>query len=139
NTGFEMELNYRNNARLFKYDVGVNFSTITNKVISLSSGQPIAGGRIDNNYNATLTTVGHPIGSFFLYEQDGIFQSAAEVFSSAYQGKNLQPGDVKFKDQNGDGVIDENDRAFLGSAIPKYTFGATANLEYKNFDLSVFF
>ncbi len=53
--------------------------------------------------------------------------------------KIYNPGDVKFKDQNGDGVIDENDRAFLGSAIPKYTFGATANLEYRNFDLSVFF
>jgi len=49
------------------------------------------------------------------------------------------PGDVKFKDQNGDGTIDENDRAFLGSAIPKYVYGATANFEYSNFDLSVFF
>ena len=108
-------------------------------MLSLSNGQPIAGGRIDNNYNATLTTVGHPIGSFFLYEQDGIFQNAGDVFASAYQGKNTQPGDVKFKDQNGDGVINEEDRAFLGSAIPKYTFGATTNFEYKNFDLSVFF
>ena len=139
NTGFEMELNYRNNAREFKYDVDVNFAILSNKVISLSSGQPIAGGRIDNNYNATLTTVGHPIGSFYLFEQEGVFQSAADVFGHAYQGKNLQPGDIKFKDQNGDGIIDENDRTFLGSAIPKYTYGLTANCEYKNFDLSVFF
>ncbi len=139
NQGLEVDLNYKNNAHLFKYDVGVNFSTLQNKVLSLSNGQPIAGGRIDNNYNATLTTVGHPIGSFYLYEQEGIFQSAADVFASAYQGKNIQPGDVKFKDQNGDGVINEDDRTFLGSAIPKYTFGATANLEYRNFDLSVFF
>ena len=139
NKGLEVELNYKNDDHLFKYDVSVNFSTIANKVISLSSGQPIAGGRIDNNYNATLTTVGHPIGSFYLLEQQGIFQNAADVFASAYQGKNIQPGDVKFKDQNGDGIIDENDRTFLGSAIPKYTYGATANLEYRNFDLSVFF
>ena len=139
NKGLEVDINYKNNDHLFKYDVGINFSTIANKVLSLSSGQPIAGGRIDNNYNATLTTVGEPIGSFYLYEADGIFQNAADVFASAYQGKNIQPGDVKFKDQNGDGIIDENDRTFLGSAIPKYTFGATANLEYKNFDLSVFF
>ena len=139
NQGLEVDLNFRNNDHKLKYDVGINFSTIANKVLSLSNGQPIAGGRIDNNYNATLTTVGHPIGSFYLYEQEGIFQNAADIFASAYQGKNIQPGDVKFKDQNGDGVIDENDRTFLGSAIPKYTFGATANLEYKNFDLSAFF
>ena len=139
NKGLEVELNYKNDDHLFKYNVGLNFSTIANKVISLSNGQPIAGGRIDNNYNATLTTVGHPIGSFFLYEEAGIFQSAADVIANAYQGKNIQPGDVRFKDQNGDGVIDEKDRTFLGSAIPKYTFGATINLEYRNFDLSAFF
>ena len=144
NKGLEVELNFKNNDHSFKYDIGLNFSTIANKVISLSSGQPIAGGRIDNNYNATLTTVGHPIGSFYLLEQEGIFQSAADIFASAYQGNNIQPGDVKFKDKNGpngkpDGVIDEYDRDFLGSAIPKYTFGATGNFEYSNFDLSVFF
>lgn len=139
NKGLEVELNYRNDDRLFKYDVSLNFATIANKVISLSSGQPIAGGRIDNNYNATLTTVGHPIGSFYLFEQEGIFQNDADIFAHAYQGKNLKPGDVKFKDQNEDGVIDENDRTFLGSAIPKYTYGATFNFEYKNFDFSAFF
>jgi TonB-linked SusC/RagA family outer membrane protein len=139
NKGLEVELTYKNNDHALKYDISLNFSTIENKVISLSSGQPIAGGRIDNNYNATLTTVGHPVGSFYLLEQEGIFQNAADVFASAYQGKDIQPGDVKFKDQNGDGIIDENDRTFLGSAIPKYTYGATANLEYRNFDLSVFF
>ena len=139
NNGLEVQLDFKNNDHKLKYDVGLNFSTIANKVLSLSNGQPIAGGRIDDNYNATLTTVGHPIGSFYLLQQDGIFQNAADIFASAYQGKNIQPGDVKFKDQNGDGVIDEKDRTFLGSAIPKYTFGATANLEYKNFDLSAFF
>ncbi len=139
NKGLEIDLNYRNNEHILKYDLSINFTTLNNKVLSLSNGQPIAGGRIDNNYNATLTSVGHPIGSFYLLEQEGIFQNAADVFASAYQGKNVQPGDVKFKDQNGDGVIDEKDRTYLGSAIPKYTFGATTNLEYKNFDLSVFF
>ena len=139
NKGLEIELNYKNNDHPFKYDVGVNFSTIANKVLSLSNGMPIAGGRIDNNYNATLTTVGHAIGSFYLYEEEGIFQNAADIFGHAFQSLNVQPGDVKFKDQNGDGIINDSDRAFLGSAIPKYTFGATINLEYRNFDLSAFF
>ncbi len=139
NRGLEVALDFKNNDHKLKYDIGVNFSTLANKVLALSNGQPIASGRIDNSYNATLTEVGHPIGSFYLLQQDGIFQNAADVFASAYQGKNIQPGDVRFKDQNGDGVIDENDRTFLGSAIPKYTFGATGNIEFKNFDLSVFF
>ncbi len=144
NKGLEVELNYKNNDHLFKYDIGLNFSTLSNKVLSLSSGQPIAGGRIDNNYNATLTTVGYPIGSFYLLQQSGIFQSTADIISNAYQGNNIQPGDVRFKDLSGpggkpDGFINEYDRSFVGSAIPKYIFGATANLEYRNFDLSLFF
>ena len=106
NKGLEVELNYKNHDHLFTYDVGINFSTIANKVLSLSNGQPIAGGRIDNNYNATLTTVGHPIGSFYLYEAEGIFQSDADIFAHAYQGPGIRPGDLKFKDQNLDGIID---------------------------------
>ncbi len=139
NKGLETQIDFKNDDHKLKYEIGVNFSTLANKVLSLSNGQPIASGRIDNNYNATLTAVGYPIGSFYLYQQEGIFQNAADIFAHAYQGKNIKPGDVKFKDQNGDGVIDEKDRVFLGSAIPKYTFGATANLNYKNFDLSIFF
>lgn len=144
NKGLEVELNYKNNDHLFKYDIGINFSTIANKVLSLSNGQPIASGRIDENYNATLTMVGHPIGSFYLLEQAGIFQNAADILANAYQGNGIKPGDVKFKDISGpdgkpDGIINEFDRTFLGSAIPKYIFGGTANFEYRNFDLSAFF
>ncbi len=139
NKGLEFELNYANNDHKLKYNVSVNFATLANKVLSLSNGEPIPGGRIDNGIYATLTTVGHPIGSFYLYQMEGIFQNTAEIIGSAYQGNYIRPGDVKFKDVNGDGVINEKDRTFLGSAIPKYTFGTTANVEYKNFDLSVFF
>jgi hypothetical protein len=108
-------------------------------VLSLASGEPIPGGRIDNGVYATLTTVGQPIGSFYLYEMDGIFQNSAEIIASAYQGNYIRPGDVRFKDMNKDGVINEKDRTFLGSAIPKFTYGATANVEYANVDLSIFF
>lgn len=144
NKGLEIELNYSNSDHKLKYDINVNFATLANKVISLSNGEPIPGGRIDNGIFATLTTVGLPIGSFYLYQMEGIFQNAAEIIGSAYQGNYIRPGDVKFKDISGpdgkpDGVINEKDRTFLGSAIPKYTYGATANLQYGNFDLSVFF
>ena len=140
NKGLEVELNYKNNDHLFKYDINLNFATLSNKIVAISdNSQPITGGRIDNGVDATLTAVGHPIGSFYLLQTEGIFQNAAQIFDHAYQGNNIKPGDVKFKDQNGDGVIDEKDRTYLGSAIPKYTYGATANIEYRNFDLSVFF
>ena len=139
NKGLEVELNYSNSDHKLQYDINVNFSTLDNKVLSLSNGEPIPGGRIDNGIYASLTTPGQAIGSFYLYQMDGIFQNAAEIISSAYQGNYIRPGDVKFKDVNGDGVINEKDRTFLGSAIPKYTFGTTANLKYRNFDLSVFF
>jgi TonB-dependent starch-binding outer membrane protein SusC len=139
NRGVEIEMNYSNNSHAFKYDLSVNFATLKNKVLSLASGEPIPGGRIDNGVYATLTTVGQPIGSFYLYQMDGIFQNQADIIASAYQGSYIRPGDVKFKDVNSDGVINEKDRTFLGSAIPKFTYGATANFSYSNFDLSLFF
>ncbi len=105
NRGLEVELNYKNDDRIFKYDLSVNFATITNKVLALASGEPIPGGRIDNGVFATLTTVGRPIGSFYLYQMDGIFQNNAEIIASAFQGNYIRPGDVKFKDINADGVI----------------------------------
>ena len=139
NKGLEVELNYSNNAGKFTYDISANFAALQNKVKSLSNGEPIPGGRIDEGIFAALTTVGRPIGSFFLYEMAGIYQNTGEIFGHAYQGNYIRPGDVKFTDINGDGSIDENDRTFLGSAIPKFTYGLTTNFQYANFDLSVFF
>ncbi len=115
-----------------------------NEVLSLINNSPIAGGRIDNNYYATLTSVGEPIGEFYLLQDEGIFQTSKDVFTHAYQGPNVQPGDVMYKDISGpngkpDGVIDNYDRSFVGSPIPKFTYGLTGSLEYANFDLNLFF
>jgi TonB-linked SusC/RagA family outer membrane protein len=139
NQGLEIDLTYHNNKGVVKYDLSGNFATLKNNVLSLSNSTPIPGGRIDNGVYATLTTVGHPIGSFYALQTEGIFQNDADIFKHAYQGSGIRPGDVKFKDQNGDGIIDSKDRVFLGSAIPKFTYGFTANVSYSNFDLSVFF
>ena len=139
NRGVEVDASYDNNIGRLKYGVDGNFATLHNKVISLANGSPIPAGRIDNGVFATLTAVGHPIGSFYLLQMEGIFQNEADIFSHAYQGPGIEPGDVKFKDQNGDGVIDQNDRTFLGSAIPKFTYGFTVNLAYGAFDFSAFF
>lgn len=137
NKGFEFDLNYMNYDHKIKYSFNANLATIQNKVLSIPV--PIQGGRIDDGVYATLTTAGHPIGSFYGYKMDGIFQNAAEIFTSAYQGPGVRPGDVKYKDINGDGVIDPNDRTFLGSAIPKFTYGFSTSLSYSNFDVFILF
>ncbi|WP_210513695.1 SusC/RagA family TonB-linked outer membrane protein [Hymenobacter terricola] len=145
NKGLEVELSYRNSiGKDWSFGVTGNMATLSNEVVSLGSAAPIVGGRIDNNYYATLTAVGHPIGSFYLLQTEGIFQNAQEVFTHAYQGPGIKPGDVKFKDISGpdgvpDGIIDGYDRTFVGSPIPTLTYGLTANVRYKHLDLSVFF
>ncbi len=139
NRGFEFELFWREKKTNFEYEIGGNFATLFNKVLELSGGRPIAAGRIDNGVFATLTEEGYPIGSFYLYEMEGIFQNEFDIFTHAYQGPNIAPGDVKFKDQNGDGKIDEKDRTHVGSPIPKFTYGLTGNFSYKGFELSLFF
>jgi len=140
NSGLELELTYKKTlSDGWSYSVSGNFATVKNNVTSLAGGPPIPAGRIDNNYYATLTAVGHPIGSFYLLQQEGIFQNAQQVFTHAYQGPGIRPGDVMYKDVNGDGVIDDKDKTFVGSPIPKFTYGLTGNVAYKNFDLSVFF
>jgi len=145
NQGFELELSYRNTVgKDWSYGLNGNLATLRNEVVSLGGANPLVGGRVDNNYFATLTTVGQPVGAFYLLKTEGIFQSAQEVFTHAYQGPGIQPGDVKFQDLSGpdgapDGVIDGYDRTFVGSPIPKLTYGLTGNVSFKNIDLSVFF
>jgi TonB-linked SusC/RagA family outer membrane protein len=138
NRGLELEAIWREERSGFKYELEGNFTLLHNEVLSLSNGRPIAAGRIDDGVYATLTEVGHPIGSFYLYEMEGIFQNELDIFTHAYQGPNTAPGDVKFKDQNGDNVINEKDRTHVGSAIPRFMYGFTANMGWKGFDLSVF-
>ncbi|WP_461464630.1 SusC/RagA family TonB-linked outer membrane protein [Mucilaginibacter sp.] len=138
--GFELELNYSHSINNdWSFSVSGNFATLKDDVVSLDNAPPISNGRIDNNYNATLTAVGHPIGSFYLLQQEGIFQNQQQIFTHAYQGPGIRPGDVMFKDVNGDGVITDADRTFVGSPIPNFTYGFTGNVTFKNFDLSLFF
>lgn len=145
NEGLELQATYNSagNTKL-TYSITGNFALLSNKVISLVNNSPIASGRIDNNYFATLTAVGHSIGEFYLLQQEGIFQTDEQVFTHAYQGPNVKAGDVAYKDISGpngkpDGIIDNYDRTYAGSAIPKFTYGLTGNLNYANFDLTLFF
>lgn len=136
NRGLEFILSYGAEAGKFRYDISLNGATLYNEVLEV--GVPIRGGYIGSD-PMRYTEKGHPVGSFYLYEMEGIFQDDNDIFTHAYQGANIKPGDVKFKDQDGDGDIDSNDRAHLGSAIPRFTAGLNINLGYQNWDMSLFF
>ena len=150
NRGLELSVNHKNNIGKFKYEVGFNVSYIKNKVISLGTGnEPIYGAWLEESSIldfATKTAVGKPIGSFFGYVTDGIFNTYEEVKASAQYdyGKydfeqTTRPGDFRFKDLNGDGRITAEDRTYLGSPLPDFVFGIPLSFSYANFDLNLFF
>lgn len=136
NTGVELEVLYRQMKKDWGYSVGGNVAYLKNKVLELDA--PLFGGRVESGVYATKTEEGQPIGAFYLLEMEGIFQNETDILLSAFQGNDIEPGDVKFKDQNNDGRIDNNDRVYLGSSIPRFTTGINLAANYKNFDLSVF-
>ncbi len=136
NKGVEFSLNYANNiSRDLKYNIGGNIAFNNNKIEKLNGGQAIPDGGVGGQGTTTLSDNGQPIGSFYLWEVDGIFQSDAEIAGSAQP--NAKPGDLKYKDVNGDKQINAADRVFQGSYQPKYTYGINGGLNFKEFDLSV--
>ncbi|WP_089479534.1 SusC/RagA family TonB-linked outer membrane protein [Flavobacterium araucananum] len=136
NKGFEFGANFQNNDNAFKYGISGNFTTLTNRVEALQ--QYIKN--IEDLKMGTRTVVGQPINSYYGYVFDGIYQNSAEINSQLYSNTNgAVPGDMKFKDLNGDGQIDANDKTFIGNPIPKFTYGLAFNGSYKNFDISLLF
>ena len=141
NNGFEMQLGYNKRDGDFKWNVSGNASFVTNEVTRLAEGVTNieAGGDQDfGSYNITNTAVGQPIQAFYGWVVEGIFQSAAEVAGHATQTAGTAAGDLKFQDRNKDGKIDNSDRQFLGSFIPKTSYALNLGANYKNFDLSIF-
>ena len=132
NEGLEFTLAYHNNFGELKYNVNANLTTLSNKVLRL-------GGNNNPIYGAgSKTQVGRSVGELYGFITEGLFNTTADVTKHAKQ-TGAAPGDVMFKDTNGDGVITDNDRVYLGSSIPKYSFGFNFDCSYKNFDLSFFF
>lgn len=145
NRGVELSLNWRDKiSKSIRYDLGINFTKITNEVISLGGGSPINGGNISKVGDLTRTEVGREIAYYYGLKTDGIFHSQEEVdnYKNSKGAKVqpvAQPGDVKFVDTNGDGAIDNLDRTYLGSATPNFTFGINGAVEFKGLDIRVFF
>jgi len=136
NKGIELGLIYKNRAGKFNYTIGANISAIRNQVTSIASSEPILGGFGLSDGALTKTEPGYPVGSFFLYEAQGLFNTQAEIDASPFQTTNTRPGDVKFADLNGDNKIDDKDRKHIGNPFPDFTYGVNLSLNWKNFDLS---
>ncbi len=146
NKGLEFSLNWRGNiTKDITYRVGGNITLNQNTVVGLNGGQPILDGGIGANQQyTTRTDNGQPVGSFYVLQVLGVFQTSDEVGSyKNATGQVIQPsanpGDFKYQDTNGDGKIDDNDRVFAGSYQPKAYFGLNTGLTYKSFDFSIDF
>ena len=134
NNGFEFSVNFRNSEREFKYTINANLSTVTNNVEKLHPNVP----NIVNNESRTV--VGQPLDAYYGYRMEGIYQNQAEIDGHLFLEGNSKPGDIKFKDINGDGKISADfDREFIGSSIPDLTYGMFFSGEYKGFDMSLLF
>ncbi|MDR8394626.1 SusC/RagA family TonB-linked outer membrane protein [Aliifodinibius sp. S!AR15-10] len=140
NQGFEFSLNYQNSIGELDYTVSGNISTNKNEVTSLGGGGPIFfREQSDPNYIRTVTRVGDPVGLFYGWVMDGVFQDQAEVDAHATQETGTAPGDIKFRDINNDGVVDADDQTVIGNPFPDFTYGFSLNFLYNNFDLSIQF
>jgi len=139
NSGFEFSAAYHKNKGEFTFDISANLSTVKNEVIALGpGGEPIDGA-------GARSVIGNEIGAHFGYLYDGIFQTQAQIDAAPKQfgGVALAPGDVKYKDISGpngkpDSLVNEADRTFLGSGIPKLNYGFNFSAAYKKFDFSLF-
>jgi TonB-linked SusC/RagA family outer membrane protein len=139
NRGFEFTLGWRDQVGKVKYNISINGTTIHNEVLKIggSSGvdSVLIGGYLANGLPVTRSKVGLPIGAFYGYKTDGIFQSQAELNAYPHDAQ-AGIGDLRFVDVNGDGKIDGNDRTYIGSPIPDFIFGCNLGLEFKGLDFS---
>ncbi|WP_258098924.1 SusC/RagA family TonB-linked outer membrane protein [Marinoscillum pacificum] len=145
NTGLEMALSYNGNYGDVFYSVGINGSYNQNEVGEIPTSDGIIHGAsnqlFDNSLEFYRAQSGFPIGYFWGLETDGIFQNEAEVAAHS-TGEGLiqpdaRPGDVRYVDQNGDGIINDEDRIEVGNPNPDFIFGFNVSVDYKGFDFSV--
>jgi TonB-linked SusC/RagA family outer membrane protein len=139
NKGWEFSVNSKNLINQFKWNTDFNISFNRNKVIALGpSGAPIISKSSGFSPNTHISQIGSPLGMFWGYEAIGIYQTQEEVNSSPSVGTSSRPGDLKFRDVNGDGKITPDDITIIGTPHPDFTYGMNNNFSYKNFSLSVF-
>ena len=141
NKGFEIGLNAKVLTGKFAWNIDLNGSANRNKVLELPDNNDIqygAGpGHMVGLGNTNILRVGEPVGSFYGWVYDGVYQAGDKFLTGA--GFETIAGGEKFKDLNGDGKLDANDRQIVGNPNPKFIWGFNNDFKYKNFDLNIFF
>ncbi len=145
NSGWEIGLNWKDNAGQFGYSIGVNATTLKNKVLDIGGLAYIMNGYPEwsAEFPARIEE-GQPINFYYGYEVAGVYQNQAEInadpiaskYNQANPGSPIRPGYLKYKDQNSNGELDQADRVNLGNYLPKLTYGLNLAVSYKQFDLS---
>ena len=135
NKGFELTLGFKNNDHAFKYNINGNIATVTNRVDKLHPNLPSIYGQV------TKTEVGHPLNAYYGFQMTGIYQNQNEIdtYLTGAPHPEIKPGDIKFNDLNNDGIINDNDRTYLGNPNPRLTYGLNFSANYKGFDVAFFF
>lgn len=147
NSGVDLTINTTNiSTKTFTWKSNVIFSSYKNRLNKLLNASVSIDGKVYYDRSLVTKTIpGLPLGSFWGLQTDGLFRSAAELaasnpqFGLAVAQNGTWLGDVRFKDINGDKVIDDKDFGAIGSPLPKFTYGFTNTVTYKGFDMSVFF
>ena len=146
NRGLDVALTTHNfiNPDGVTWTTGLTFSTFKNRIDKLNVADPFNGLVNRNGAAIVRYDAGQPFGAFYGYVADGLFQNNEEVQGHATQttgatpGTSTAPGDIRFKDLNGDGKITDEDRTFIGSPLPDFTYGINNTVNYKGFDLTAF-
>ena len=138
-TGWEFSANWNDKINDFGYELGINLSSVKNKTEKLVADTPLLSGSFNGDF-ITRTEEGGEVSRFYGYVADGIFQNQTEVNAhTSEKGDLLQPsavpGDIRFKDLNNDGVLDEKDKKYIGNAFPDLMIGFNTHFSYKNWDL----
>ncbi len=145
NSGVELELGLKKKMGDFSYDIMANAAYLKNEVTYIGNrASVLLGANLGTTGAITRAEEGMPMWYFYGYQDDGVFSSWQEVQSyTNEEGELIQPqavpGDVKFKDIDGDGKISETDKTMIGNPHPKWTFGLSSTFKYRGFDLSLFF
>lgn len=135
NDGFELSASWRDELANtgINYTLGANLTTINNKVLAIGTGKDFK-----QTAQMSVTQQGYPIGYFYGYKVEGVYQNLEDIKQSPKNNiYSVKPGDLKFKDVNGDGVITPEDRTMIGNPTPDFTYGFNVGLDYKGFDLTV--
>ncbi len=137
NKGIDLSINWEDSKGDFNYRAGATFSTVNNKVNQLGTAIPIINGPLNfGGYQASITRVGDAIGSFYGYEVIGVNQDADDL-ANFPQAPNAKIGDLRFRDQDNNNVIDDADRVIIGNPTPSMIFGLTLGFGYKGLDFSM--